>query len=163
MPVPSGSFSRLRIGGGFTISNARKSIKPASSGFQRMGQAIRVTSCPATSSMTTCCGSFLPQPRASSVAAGIPMAVTTTISTRMTGTRADGGKLRRQHPPQQRGGQRSPSARSGTQASRAKEGRHQRRPPRCGRCGAAISVGLFGWGHWSRWNRRSPDRSTGRR
>src|SRR5580704_2360533 len=91
MPVPSGSFSRLRIGGGFTISNARKSIKPQSRGFQGMGQAISVTNCPATSSITTCDGSFLPQPRASSVAAGMPIAVTTTIRTRITGTRAYGG------------------------------------------------------------------------
>src|SRR5271166_3035661 len=91
MPVPSGSFSRLRIGGGFTISNARKSIKPQSSGFQRIGHAISVTNCPATSSMTACDGSFLPQPRASRVAAGIPMAVVTTIRKRIMGMRAEGG------------------------------------------------------------------------
>src|SRR5271169_116741 len=91
MPVPSGSFSKLRIGGGFTISNARKSIKPASSGFHRRGHAIRVTSWPATSSITTCRGSFSPQRRASRVAAGIPMAVTTTISRTATGMRASAG------------------------------------------------------------------------
>src|SRR5271165_50945 len=56
-----------------------------------MGQAIRVTSWPATSSMTMCEGSFVLQPRASSVAAGIPIAVTTTISTSITGTRAAAG------------------------------------------------------------------------
>src|SRR5208337_1895705 len=56
-----------------------------------MGQAIRVTSWPATSSMTTCEGSFVRQPRASSVAAGIPIAVTATISARITGTRASAG------------------------------------------------------------------------
>ena len=92
MPVPSGSRSRLRIGGGFTMSNTRKSIKPASSACHTMGHAISVTSCPATSSITTCEGSFLPQPRASSVAAGIPIATTTTISSTMTGSRADGGR-----------------------------------------------------------------------
>src|SRR5271167_4634421 len=41
--------------------------------------------------MTTCEGSFLPQPRASSVAAGMPIAVATTISNRITGTCADAG------------------------------------------------------------------------
>ncbi len=55
-----------------------------------MGHAINVTSCPATSSITTCDGSFLPQPRASRVDAGIPIATTTTINTRITGIRAEG-------------------------------------------------------------------------
>jgi len=73
------------------MSNARKSIKPASNGFHRIGHAINVTSCPATSSMTTCCGSFLPQPRASRVAARMPTAVTATISNRIMGTWAHGG------------------------------------------------------------------------
>ena len=41
MPVPSGSFSRLRTGGGFRMSNARKSIKPASSACHTMGHAIK--------------------------------------------------------------------------------------------------------------------------
>ena len=71
---------------------ARKSIKPASSACHTMGHAIRVSSCPATSSITTCDGSFLPHPRASSVAAGMPIAATTTISSTITGIRADGGR-----------------------------------------------------------------------
>ena len=73
------------MGGGFTISNALKSIKPASSGFQSKGQAMSVTSWPATSSITTCEGSSLPQPRASRVAAGMPTAVATTMSRRIAG------------------------------------------------------------------------------
>src|SRR5215469_9244025 len=79
------------MGGGFMMSNTRKSIKPASKGFQRMGHAIRVTSCPPTSSMTTCDGSFLPQPRASRVAEGMPTAVIIMIRTMITGIRAVAG------------------------------------------------------------------------
>src|SRR5271165_4032151 len=41
--------------------------------------------------MTTCDGSFFPEPRASSVAAGIPIAVAATIRARITGTRAPEG------------------------------------------------------------------------
>src|ERR1035438_1079790 len=92
IPVPSGNLSRRRTGGGLTISNARKSIKPASSACHTIGHAIRVTSCPATSSITTCEGSFLPHPRASSVAAGMPIATTSAISSTITGIRADGGR-----------------------------------------------------------------------
>src|ERR1035441_106097 len=76
MPVPSGSRSSRRIGNGFQISNTRKSIRPARKVFQASGTAMSVTSCPATSSMTTNCGSFKPAPRATNVAAGIPMMVT---------------------------------------------------------------------------------------
>ena len=72
MPVPSGRRSRLRTGGGFTISNPRKSIKPSSRDFHAIGTAIRVMSWPATSSITTNCGSFRPLARATRVAAGIP-------------------------------------------------------------------------------------------
>ena len=92
IPVPSGNLSRLRTGGGLTISNARKSIKPASSACHTMGHASRVSSCPATSSMTTCDGSFLPHPRASRVAAGMPIATTTAISSTIAGIRAEGGR-----------------------------------------------------------------------
>src|ERR1019366_1346596 len=45
------------------------------------GTAMSVTSCPATSSMTTNCGSFKPDARATSVAAGIPMRVTAAAAT----------------------------------------------------------------------------------
>ncbi len=92
MPVPSGNRSRLRTGGGFTISNTRKSIKPASSACHVMGEATNVSSCPATSSITTCEGSFLPQPRASRVAAGIPRATAVTSKSRIAGIRAPAGR-----------------------------------------------------------------------
>ena len=42
---------------------------------------MSVTNCPATSSMTTNCGSFRPEARATSVAAGIPMRVTAAAAT----------------------------------------------------------------------------------
>jgi hypothetical protein len=82
----------LRTGGGLTISNARKSIKPASSAGHPMGHVTSVSSCPATSSITTCDGSFLPHPRASRVAAGMPIATTTAVSTTITGIRAAEGR-----------------------------------------------------------------------
>jgi hypothetical protein len=76
IPVPSGSRSSRRIGNGFQISKTRKSIRPARKVFQASGTAMTATSCPATSSTTTNCGSFKPEERATSVAAGIPMRVT---------------------------------------------------------------------------------------
>ena len=74
------------------MSNPRKSIKPASSACHTMGHAMNATSCPATSSITTCEGSFWPQPRASKVAAGIPIATASAISSTITGTRAKAGR-----------------------------------------------------------------------
>ena len=41
------------------ISKTRKSIKPTRKVFHVSGTAIRAMSCPATSSMTTNCGSFV--------------------------------------------------------------------------------------------------------
>src|SRR5271170_4104005 len=63
------------------MSKTRKSIKPARKVFQANGTAMSATSCPATSSMTTNCGSFNPEDRATSVAAGIPISVTTAAAT----------------------------------------------------------------------------------
>src|SRR5208282_3196668 len=81
MPVPSGSRSSRRIGNGFQISKTRKSIRPTRKVFQASGTAMSVTNWPATSSMTTNCGSFRPEVRATSVAAGIPMRVTAAAAT----------------------------------------------------------------------------------
>ena len=64
MPVPSGIASNWRTGGGFTMSKARKIIKAAAKDFHARGTAIRATSWPATSSITTNCGSLAPSPRA---------------------------------------------------------------------------------------------------
>src|SRR5450631_4418141 len=72
MPAPSGRRSSWRTGGGLTISNALKSIKPSSRDCHATGAAIRVISWPATSSITTNCGSLRPLARATCVAAGIP-------------------------------------------------------------------------------------------
>src|ERR1700730_13237465 len=72
MPTPSGRRSSWRTGGGLTISNALKSIKPNSRDCHVVGAAIRVMSWPATSSMTTNCGSLRLLARATCVAAGIP-------------------------------------------------------------------------------------------
>src|SRR6478672_3184050 len=49
IPVPSGSFSSCRTGGGFTISKPRKSIKPTAAVFHVTGASSRVIHCPATS------------------------------------------------------------------------------------------------------------------
>ena len=53
IPVPSGSLSSCRTGGGLMISKTLKSIKPARKDFHARGTAISAISCPATSSMTT--------------------------------------------------------------------------------------------------------------
>src|SRR5438067_3561733 len=71
--MPSRSCSRRRSGGGFTMSNPRKSIKPSKRDFHEIGTAISVMNWPATSSMTTHWGSFEPLARDAKVAAGIPM------------------------------------------------------------------------------------------
>ena len=76
IPVPSGSRSSRRMGNGFKISKTRKSIRPARNVFQASGTAMRAVSCPATSSITTNCGSLSPEARATRVAAGMPMSVT---------------------------------------------------------------------------------------
>ena len=76
IPLPSGSCSNLRIGNGFRMSNTRKSIKPAKRDFQATGAPTKVINWPATSSMTTNCGSLRPLARATAVAAGIPMNTT---------------------------------------------------------------------------------------
>ncbi len=91
IPVPSGSFSRFLTGTGFHISKTRKSISPASRAFQCRGAPTNVMSWPATSSITTCCGSFLPDARATRVAAGIPTPIANTASNMMTGNRNGGG------------------------------------------------------------------------
>jgi hypothetical protein len=75
MPAPSGNRSTCRMGGGFRISNPRKSIKPASIVFHVTGAASKVIHWPATSSITTNCGSLIPERRAATVAAGIPTAI----------------------------------------------------------------------------------------
>jgi hypothetical protein len=77
MPVPSGSRSNSRIGKGLRISKTRKSIRPTRNVFHDRGTAINETSWPATSSMTTNCGSLMPVARTTRVEAGMPMSVTT--------------------------------------------------------------------------------------
>lgn len=91
IPVPSGSLSNCRTGGGFTISNARKSIKPARKVFHASGTAMSAINCPATSSITTICGSFLPDACETRVAAGIPTAMTTTAKASAATVRRFGG------------------------------------------------------------------------
>ena len=91
MPVPSGSRSNRRIGNGFRISKTRKSIRPARNVFHAKGTAMRVTSCPATSSMTTNWGSSTPATRATRVAAGMPMSVTKAAATMVAQVRLAAG------------------------------------------------------------------------
>src|SRR5579862_1170016 len=65
IPKPPGSDSACRAGNGFQISKTRKSIKPSSKYFQLTANVRGVASpryeinCPATSSTTTTCGSFV--------------------------------------------------------------------------------------------------------
>src|SRR5215472_15498670 len=85
IPIPSGSRSSCRTGYGFTISKARKSIKPAKKDFQERGAPRSVTSWPAVSSITTNCGSLIPEARATEVAAGMPRATVKTARKRLAG------------------------------------------------------------------------------
>ena len=75
------------------ISKPLKSIKPARKVFHESGTAINAINCPATSSMTTNCGSFRPEDRATCVAAGMPVSVTSTARASATGVRSDGVRL----------------------------------------------------------------------
>src|SRR5581483_211416 len=85
MPVPSGKRSSCRSGGGFQISNARKSIKPSKTDFHENEAPVRAINCPATSSMTTNCGSLIPVLRATCVAAGMPVITTTAAALMVAG------------------------------------------------------------------------------
>jgi len=62
------------------MSNPRKSIKPSKRDFHDIGTAINAISWPATSSMTTHCGSFEPLALETRVAAGIPTAIASRAS-----------------------------------------------------------------------------------
>ena len=73
------------------MSNALKSIKPASKVFHVRGTAMSAMSCPATSSMTTNWGSFVPEERQTFVAAGMPISVTSSASPITAGVRWLGG------------------------------------------------------------------------
>lgn len=93
MPVPSGSRSNRRIGKGFKISKTRKSIRPDRSVFQERGTAIKETSCPATSSMTTNDGSLIPVARTTRVEAEMPVSMTTTAARRIAKVRFGAGMM----------------------------------------------------------------------
>src|SRR5581483_10256456 len=94
IPLPPGSFSSCRTGGGFTISNPRKSIKPASRVFHDTGTNRKVIHCPATSSMTTNCGSLVAEAFATRVAAGMPSAIATAAKVASVAGRASTGTQR---------------------------------------------------------------------
>src|ERR1700689_4481577 len=82
------------MGNGFRISKTRKSIRPARNVFQARGTAMSVTSWPATSSITTNCGSLRPEERATRVAAGIPISVTSAAATTVDQFRLGAGIAR---------------------------------------------------------------------
>ena len=52
---------------------------------------MSATSCPATSSITTNCGSLIPEPRQTNVAAGIPISVTAAAATTVASVRLPAG------------------------------------------------------------------------
>src|ERR1700734_2070686 len=68
------------MGGGLTMSKPRKSINPTRRNFHVAGEATRVRSWPATSSITTYWGSLIPVARTIRVAAGIPIAIARIVS-----------------------------------------------------------------------------------
>ena len=73
------------------MSKTRKSIRPTRNVFQASGTAMSATSWPATSSITTNCGSFAPDARSTCVAAGIPIRVTSAAAMIVAQVRASGG------------------------------------------------------------------------
>lgn len=75
------------------ISKPLKSIKPARKVCHARGTAIREISCPATSSITTNCGSLVADERATRVAAGIPMRAASIARPMANGVRS-GGAIR---------------------------------------------------------------------
>jgi len=61
MPHPPGNCSNCRVGHGFQISNKRNKPKPSATAFQfRCVAPESAIHCPATSSITTICGSSRP-------------------------------------------------------------------------------------------------------
>jgi len=76
------------------MSKARKSIKLATKVFHASGTAMSAINCPATSSITTNCGSLLPDAREMRVAAGIPIAVANAASPSATGAHRFGCRPR---------------------------------------------------------------------
>ena len=85
---------------------------------------MSATSCPATSSMTTNCGSFKPEPRATRVAAGMPMRVTTAAATIVDHIRLAGGICETRQRPEDYRCDRGPGAGAGLEASDAEECGH---------------------------------------
>jgi hypothetical protein len=75
------------------MSKARKSIKLVRKVFHASGTPVSAISWPATSSMTTDCGSFLPHARETRVAAGTPMPAAKAASAKAVAARELGGKL----------------------------------------------------------------------
>ena len=73
------------------MSNALKSIKPTRKVFHARGTAMRAMSCPATSSMTTNCGSLLSGGAGDAGGGGDADQVTRTASAMAAGVRRDGG------------------------------------------------------------------------
>ncbi len=106
------------------MSNRRKRTRQMSACRQSNGQPSRAIHCPATSSMTTNCGSLRPLSRAAMVAAGTPTAMESAMPARS----AIEQRLRRgmnapgERGPQQNRGHGSPGAGTGLAVSGAEEG-----------------------------------------
>ena len=132
IPVPSGSFSKRRMGNGLVMSNARKSISPTNMLCQLSGAPSKVSNWPAVSSITTMPGSFLPERTRNS----------------RSGGNANGGYQRQQckedrethadrqcaaeSKPNQGGGERRPCTRTGLQQASAEESTYDPSPSRGG-------------------------------
>ena len=105
------------------MSNRRKRTRQISACRQSTGQTSSAIHCPATSSMTTNCGSLRPLSRAAMVAAGTPMAMEIAIPARSA---MNSDLWRRMNTPRERGPQqnrshRSPCAGTGLAISGAEE------------------------------------------
>src|ERR1700691_3311015 len=79
IPHPAGSDSAWRTGKGFQMSNTLKSIKLSNKYFQLTGASAKnnARNCPEVSSITTNCGSLIPEKATTRFAAHTPMKAST--------------------------------------------------------------------------------------
>ena len=124
MPQPSGRFSSWRTGKGLVMSKRRKRTRAMRAWRQSAGLPSRAIHWPATSSMTTNCGSWRPDSRATMVAAGMPRRSVRAMPARRASEQSVRGGMERAGVggPEEDGGDRAPGAGAGLAEARAEEG-----------------------------------------
>ena len=110
-----------RIGQGFQMSKTRNAIRPSMAKGICGRHSVSASHCPATSSMTTICGSLRPLSRATRVAAGMPTAVAVRSHRKRNHRQQVQRHMTRHHEPHQRRGDRAVRSWPGLQQARAEE------------------------------------------